>query len=59
VELIAPIFIQHTHVPEQGAETMTRRSFIGFFLAGGVVSLITKKLKPQQTDKKALFWRKK
>ena len=38
-----------------------RREFLGFFLIGGLVSLIAKKLAPKQgtPPKEALFWRRK
>lgn len=38
-----------------------RRQFLGFFLIGGLVSLIAKKLGIRQSEqpKEALFWRRK
>jgi len=38
-----------------------RREFLGFFLIGGLVSLVVKKLnlKRSETPKEALFWRRK
>jgi len=38
-----------------------RREFLGFFLLGGLVSLIAKKLGLKQVEqpKEALFWRRK
>lgn len=40
---------------------MKRREFLGFFLIGGLVSVIMKKLGLKQNDrpKEALFWRRK
>ena len=38
-----------------------RRTFLGFFLLGGIVSLISRKLggKRGEQPKEALFWRRK
>lgn len=38
-----------------------RREFLGFFLIGGLVSLVAKKLGVKQNEKpkEALFWRRK
>jgi hypothetical protein len=38
-----------------------RREFLGFFLIGGLVSLVLKKLSLKGSDqpKEALFWRRK
>jgi len=38
---------------------LTRRSFLGFFLISGLISTITKKLKTNPQEKKAMFWRPK
>jgi len=38
--------------------TITRRSFLGFFLIGGLFSMIAKKIRPGSGDRIALFWRK-
>ncbi len=44
---------------------MTRRDFLGFFLLGGLLSLLDKKLSDkkislnkEQKEKEAMFWRK-
>jgi hypothetical protein len=37
---------------------MTRRRFMGFFLIGGFISLLTKKLSVIKKPQKALFWKK-
>ncbi len=39
--------------------TLTRRSFLGFFLIGGFISLFRRKAKAGPKEKKALFWRRK
>jgi len=40
---------------------MQRRDFLGFFLLGGLLSLLIRKLRPQdvQKPKEAMFWRRK
>jgi len=38
---------------------LTRRSFLGFFLIGGLVGMFRKKAAPAAPPKKAMFWRKK
>ena len=42
-------------------KTIKRREFLGFFLIGGLVSLILKKLglRRRSQPKEALFWRRK
>jgi hypothetical protein len=37
---------------------MTRRDFFRFFLIGGVVAFLGKKIKIKSKSKKARFWRK-
>jgi hypothetical protein len=37
---------------------MTRRDFFRFFVLGGVVALLAKKIKIKSKPKKARFWRK-
>lgn len=41
-----------------GADIMTRREFLSFFLLGGIFSLFSKKVKTEQRPKEAMFWRK-
>ncbi len=38
-----------------------RRDFLGFFLIGGLVSLVLKKIRPKTAgqEKEAMFWRRK
>jgi hypothetical protein len=40
---------------------MQRRDFLGFFLLGGLLSLLIRKLWPKglQQPKEAMFWRRK
>lgn len=38
---------------------ITRRSFLGFFLVSGFVSLFFKKFRTPKKEKQALYWRKK
>jgi len=40
---------------------INRREFLGFFLIGGLVSLVAKKLTPKRSEppKEAMFWRRK
>lgn len=51
----------HGHTPSQSSR-ITRRGFLGFFLLGGVISLLGKKVKGvigiEDEPKKAMFWRK-
>ncbi len=37
---------------------LTRRDFFRFFLIGGILSLLRKKVKAEQKPKEAMFWRK-
>ncbi|KAF0144814.1 MAG: hypothetical protein FD156_1385 [Nitrospirae bacterium] len=39
---------------------MTRRDFLGFFLLGGLLGLLGKKINAgkEQKEKEAMFWRK-
>jgi len=37
---------------------MTRRAFFRFFIIGGILSLLGKKVKAEQRPKKAMFWRR-
>lgn len=37
---------------------MTRRLFLGFFLIGGFLSLIKKRLTRREDLKEALFWKR-
>lgn len=37
---------------------MKRRTFLSFFVAGGIVSLLKKKAKAAQAPKKAMYWRR-
>jgi len=36
---------------------LTRRSFLGFFLIGGLFSMLAKRFGPKSGDRVALFWR--
>jgi hypothetical protein len=38
-----------------------RREFLGFFLIGGLLSLVLKKMRPKNVvqEKEAMFWRRK
>jgi hypothetical protein len=37
---------------------LTRRDFFRFFLIGGILSLLRKKVKAEQRPKEAMFWRR-
>ena len=37
---------------------MTRRDFFRFFIIGGLLSLLGKKIKLESKPQKAMFWRK-
>lgn len=37
---------------------MTRRDFLGFFVFGGFLSLLGRKLKNSEETREAMFWKK-
>lgn len=37
---------------------LTRREFFRFFLLGGILSLLSKKVKAEEKPKEAMFWRR-
>jgi len=37
---------------------LTRRDFFRFFLIGGILSLLRKKVKAEQKPKEAMFWKR-
>lgn len=37
---------------------LTRRDFFRLFLIGGLLSLLSKKVKAEQKPRKAMFWKK-
>jgi len=37
---------------------LTRREFFRFFIIGGILSLLSKKVRAEQKPKVAMFWRR-
>lgn len=53
---------QISNLKFQNVNGITRRGFLGFFLLGGIISLLGKKVKGvvgiEDGPRKAMFWRK-
>ncbi|MBI5632979.1 MAG: hypothetical protein HZA15_05820 [Nitrospirae bacterium] len=43
---------------QASGNNITRRAFLGFFALGGIISLLTKRLRIERKQRPAMFWKR-